>query len=186
MIFGEANSSSTLYVLIERCKEYVMRRFHMVFDRSMITKIRDLSENSKQGFSKTVRNLLCAGLPALGKRILEKGDVDSKWLPVGETVCEKNVFVEDHTYRQLKKLHVVCNFFSMAQIVRLVLLFTLALIEEYGFEMAVEILEKEKEKVKKTGLVHVPSRCRNTLMDMIDTVKVIFNKAYIPLWVEFP
>lgn len=154
-------------------------------DHDMIGQIKSLGDEAGKTCSAKIRNLLGTALEKLLPEIHSAGDANSAWKPVGITPVELRVSLDEKTYRLLKKIQADCNFFSIAQIVRLVLGFVMSLIATYGFEGFTRLFERKGyENARKQRCVF-GSVLKMVHMDIKELKKTVYDKNFIPLWTEF-
>jgi hypothetical protein len=120
-------------------------KFHFKMDAEMMSDVTGLSMFKRAGnISKLINRILTLLSPRIEEKHLKNDQMMSRY----EFVCEnkeierKNVFVylPDKIYRALKLMHQDLNYYSMAQLMRLVLRVFLGLVKEFGEDVEFKLL----------------------------------------------
>lgn len=161
-----------------------MNDFHMVFEQDVIKRIEKAAKSAGCSFSAMGRYLLTIGLNRMERTYWTEGSKKSRWKKAGKTVKRKHVFIPLEIYKQLKKIHLECNVYSMAQIFRRIVDVVLDIVDKKGFEFAVEFFKKNK---KKSGMstFFIGKAVTGKHMHIEKTMKTTFTLDYNPIMVEF-
>ncbi len=130
-------------------------KFHFKMDAEMTEKLEKAPLFNKAGnLSKLIDKILMMLAPAIERKHLKGKQMLSKYQLVHENlnIKRKSVFVylPDYRYRQLKLLHQDLNFYSIAQLLRLMLGVFLDFVAEFGDEVEQKLmLLYRKWKVKR-------------------------------------
>lgn len=162
-----------------------MQKFHMIIDEKLCHRINEVASDAGNTLCGRMRTLIRRTFKTIESELLKEGDQGSQWRRVGEKIGEVHLNLPEKAYRQLKKIHVDCNFYSMAQIVRWALSYALDLIESVGYFNAMIEFEKSLEKVG-GGMKWIGDKQGKNLLDYKMMLKTCFDNNYIPLAVEFP
>lgn len=162
-----------------------MNDFHFLIDAPLADKLNNVAREHDMSFSCLVNLLLDIGLSRFEKRYFCTGDMKSKWKRVGETVVRKHVFVDRSTYRRLKHVHVVCNVYSMGQILRRIAGVVLFLVVRWGWVKALRFFEKGNKKYQKPRYKIGEKREPKHMHTKIGCISK-FSEELIPISVEFP
>jgi hypothetical protein len=120
-------------------------KFHFKVDAEMMSNINGISMFKRAGnISRLIVRVLTLLSPGLEEKHLKNEQMMSRY----EFVCEdknmarKNVFVylPDKFYRELKLMHQDLNYYSMAQLLRLVLRVFLGFAEVYGEDVESKLM----------------------------------------------
>ncbi|MBN2535160.1 MAG: hypothetical protein JXB88_19925 [Spirochaetales bacterium] len=127
--------------------------FHFKMDIKMMDELTDLSLFQKtQNLSETICRILMQLFPVIEKEDKEGVQRLSEYKLINEdmNVKRKHVIVQipDFLYRRLKCLHDVLNYYSMAQLVRDLLLWFLDLVRRFGDGYEEELMKVINEWVK--------------------------------------
>lgn len=163
-----------------------MQKFHMLVDEQLYQRINTVGEDAGNTFSGRMTTLLRLAFKGIETELLKEGDHGSHWRRIGVKIGEIHLNLPDKTYRQLKKIHVDCNFYSMAQIARRVLKYALDLIEEVGFFNAVLEFENKRFDNFETRLERIGEDKKKIQLDYKMMLRTFFDRNYIPQAVEFP
>jgi hypothetical protein len=134
------------------CKK--VYKFHLKMDAGMMGSLSDLSMFRQAGnISKLIIRILTLLSPGLENKHLKGEQMMSRY----EFVCDdkeaarKNVFVylSEKLYRNLKLLHQDLNYYSMAQLLRLVLRVFLDLVKIYGDDVESKLIVLYRQWKKK-------------------------------------
>lgn len=161
-----------------------MKELHLLLSDGVSAKLKRLSAEYDCSVSSLVNLLLCLGLDRFEKKYYSRGDKQSRWKRVGGIAVRKHVFVTEKTYRRLKGLHVICNVYSMGQVVRRVVGLVLFLVERWGFEGTLEFFQAGNKKHRKK-YYEIGESSMNRHMHIKNAVITAFSAAMIPIAVEY-
>lgn len=158
--------------------------FHFVVGKSFFERLKVSASAHHMTMSGFCRRLLEMGLARFEQKFWARGNRRSKWRALGDKQKRVHVFVDDMLYFRLMKLHMDCNFYSMAQVVRKVLAVVLSLVQRFGFAGAAKFLKDGFEKNKKNRYT---IGCKSDVRQLhwIAKLKTEFSKKYEPIFVEF-
>lgn len=161
-----------------------MKDLHLLFGDGVSAKVQKLSKKYDYSISGFLNLVLCLGLARFEKKYYTKGDKRSQWKRVGGAAVRRHVFVNVKTYRRLKGLHVVCNVYSMGQIVRRVVGLVLFLIERWGFERTVAFF-REGNRKHREKCYNIGEGSGKNHMHIKEAVRVAFSAEMVPIAVEY-
>jgi hypothetical protein len=120
-----------------KSKKQKVYKFHFKMDEEMYNNLNDVSLCKKNGgISRLINKILTLLSPGMEQKHLHGKQMMSRYTLVHEDmeVGRKNIFVylPDHRYRRLKLLHQDLNYYSMAQLLRLILSMFLDFAREFG------------------------------------------------------
>ncbi|MBN2533672.1 MAG: hypothetical protein JXB88_12310 [Spirochaetales bacterium] len=134
-------------------KEPLITTFHFKMDIQMMDELTDLSLFQKtQNLSETICRILMQLFPLIEKKDMEGVQHLSEYKLINEDTNVKRkhiiIHIPDFLYRRLKCLHDVLNYYSMAQLVRDLLLWFLDLVRRFGDGYGEELMKIINEWVK--------------------------------------
>lgn len=163
-----------------------MKRFHVLLSDKILAEVDSLPADAGGKRADKIRSILTFGLQILERKVLAKGDAQSKYRKIDGTPVEKQLQIDEKSYRRIKRLHVACNYFSMAQIVRGILLYVLELIKVLGFDVVFALSSCKNEDGKKHNcVVYIGLAEKNFHMDKKAAYKTAYTDKFIPIWAEF-
>lgn len=157
---------------------------HMLFGEAVSERIEKLARQSGSSFSRCVDSLLCLGLDRYEQKYYQRGNRQSGWKRVGGTPARKHVFISKRSYHRLKCLHVLCNVYSMGQIVRRVVSLVLFLVERWGLDCTVLFFRKGYLKNAKRRYV-IGAKTNQLHMHMAKPLIAKFSAQMVPISMEY-
>lgn len=154
----------------------------MYVSTSMLDRIRKVTGIGVKGVSARIRCLLQLGLGYHERYILKMGSRNRQYREVGEGK-RINVLLDEELYLLVKKLHLDCNYYSMAQIVREVLNHLLCLTETQGFLGMVEEIEALTSLVKKEDSVSIGGK--SMYIHTFSRVITTYTDKYTPVSTQY-
>jgi hypothetical protein len=122
--------------------------FHFLITEELKEKTNNINELKKYSFSKKINFILdkISNIPIL----LDKLKLNEK-SKVEYLKNKKNVhlYIKEKLYKKIKYLHGYFNTYSLALYVRMVIRIFIRMVEKYGFEKALEEIEKQIKILKK-------------------------------------
>lgn len=128
-------------------KAHETHLFHAVLEVWMISQIERLASELQTSFSEMINVLFALYRHRIYRMQCSLEDQDSRYRTL-EQSQDKNVGLLEINYQQLKKMHHDYNFFSISQILRLILEGFLELVAEHGLQETIALLEKEAIKAR--------------------------------------
>ena len=124
-----------------------MHQFHFMLSQVDKVRIIQFAKKSGKSVSKVVRQMIEESLWLLDKKQYQRADNHNKY-EKGQISCHRYINLKKEQYRKLKQIHDVNQFYSIAQVLRGLVLFYLNGLELFGEDGFRKLLKKENLKFK--------------------------------------
>lgn len=161
-------------------KSWEIHLFHSVLEKWMIIRLKDVTKLLKGGFSEVINFIFGLYRHRIYQMQCSLKDQESRYRPL-EKAQTKNIALFEINYQQMKKMHHDHNFFSMSQILRLILKEFFELLDTYGWEETIKRLQNESRKLRSKHLSSSPYanfQYKSRYMHMKNVILALYSRDF--------
>ncbi|HOJ63246.1 MAG TPA: hypothetical protein PLE45_02390 [Spirochaetota bacterium] len=128
-----------------------MKKFEFVLGKELLTKIENLAKERNSNISCIIRDIVFKMIPILERKHFKEKRREKDY-PIVMAVKRVKIYLPEELYNELKVIHDHLNTFSIATLIREILMvyfYGLARFGEKEFEKKVKALEEKIEGIKK-------------------------------------